>query len=360
MSALCESAHDDEDRGLVHLHQAGDAAAFDQLYRRHFPRLVRYLRRHTYDGFLAEEVAQEAFVRAFIALEHLGGERKFYPWLTVIARRLIIDHVRSAQRQRLIADLDQDVAQAAEDQALRAMEDQDLRTALERTRARYQTVLRLRDWEGLSYREIALELGVSSATVPPLLFRARDSLRREYLALTQGRVAALWPAGSVAEMVRRVHERFGRVVAQLPEPSGFAAPAVGALVGLSLWWGPPTLGPGSPIAESGDAHAVNASHEQPAHVLSSAFAADIKARISPANNAEPHDKATNHTVERAHVEGVASWRSTRDQREMERWNRNGRQQRLYGEAGPYRIAGDPEEDLRHFEEMILGVQNRDP
>jgi len=299
-------------------------------------------------------------VRAFIALEHLGGERKFYPWLTVIARRLVIDHRRSLQRQRFLAELDQDVAQAAEDQALRAMEDQDLRTALERTRARYQTVLRLRDWEGLSYREIALELGVSSATVPPLLSRARDSLRREYLAVTQGRVAALWSASGISEMLRRLHERLSRAAAHLPDPSGFAAPAVGALMGLSLLWGPPTFGGGSPITESGDAHALNASYEQPAHVLSSAFDQGMKASLAPSHSAEPDEKPTSRSVERAHVKDVAAWRSTSDPQEMERWNQRFREQPLYGEAGPYRIAGDPEEDLRHFEEMILGVPHRDP
>src|SRR3982750_4446701 len=84
----------DRDRALVERFQSGDAAAFDELYRRYFSRLRRYCEKRVGDPHEAEEVAQEAFVRALRAMPGFAGDRRFYPWMTVIAQRLCIDHHR--------------------------------------------------------------------------------------------------------------------------------------------------------------------------------------------------------------------------------------------------------------------------
>ena len=88
----------DRDRVLVLRHQRGEADAFDELYRRYHPRLVLYCRRRGGDPHVAEELAQEAFLRALRAMPQFGGDRRFYPWMTVIAGRLCIDHHRRSAR----------------------------------------------------------------------------------------------------------------------------------------------------------------------------------------------------------------------------------------------------------------------
>ena len=94
------------DRELVEAWQAGDASAFDDLYRRHFDRVRAFCQRRVGDRAEAEELAQEAFVKALQALPSFDGERRFYPWMTVIASRLCIDHHRRRSRVEPSAEID--------------------------------------------------------------------------------------------------------------------------------------------------------------------------------------------------------------------------------------------------------------
>src|SRR5580765_2630151 len=96
----------DRDRVLVLRYQAGDQAAFDELYRRYFPRLHLYCQRRVGDAHVSEELAQEAFLRAMRAMPRFAGERRFYPWMTVIAQRLCIDHHRRTSRVEPSAEID--------------------------------------------------------------------------------------------------------------------------------------------------------------------------------------------------------------------------------------------------------------
>ncbi len=88
----------ERDRSLVRRFQAGDDDAFEELYRRYHDRLERFCRKRVADQHIAEEVAQEAFTRALTALPDLGGELRFYPWVSVIAARLCVDAHRRQWR----------------------------------------------------------------------------------------------------------------------------------------------------------------------------------------------------------------------------------------------------------------------
>ena len=88
----------DRDRVLVLSAQSGDKTAFDTLYECYSARLERYCLRRLADPQEAEDVTQEAFLRAWRALPTFGGERRFYPWLTVIASNLCTDALRRRQR----------------------------------------------------------------------------------------------------------------------------------------------------------------------------------------------------------------------------------------------------------------------
>src|SRR5580692_582337 len=102
MGVGSRSASDDvdltRDRALVELAQSGDIHAFSELYSRYFRRLVRFATRRVGDVHEAEEIAQEAFARAYRSLPNFAGDRRFYPWITVIASRLCVDSMRRQGR----------------------------------------------------------------------------------------------------------------------------------------------------------------------------------------------------------------------------------------------------------------------
>lgn len=171
------------DRALVEQHQDGDIAAFEDLYRRYYGRLFRFCLRRTGDPHEAEEVAQEAFARAYRAMPTLRGERRFYPWLSVIASRLCIDAHRRIDRTAPSAEVDPGAFDAGDDPIEVAVDHELLLQALDRLSERHREVLHLREQRGWSYQRIAEHYSISMGAVEGLLFRARQSLRREFLGL---------------------------------------------------------------------------------------------------------------------------------------------------------------------------------
>lgn len=224
---MLEQLDGERDHVLIGRHVAGDADAFGELYALYHPRLLRFCRARVRDGFLAEEIAQEAFTRAFGALDRLQDRGRFYPWLTVIAHRLVSEHYRRSWRLSFAAVVDPGMDPPADEGLIARAESDALRVALERVRPRHREVLRLRDAEGMSYDEIAVTLGTSTSTVAPLLHRARAALRREYLLVTQSeRIAGLAPLVSVPLLwARRARDRVARYVAWMPDANAFCAPA---------------------------------------------------------------------------------------------------------------------------------------
>ena len=198
------------DRSLVERFQAGDAAAFDDLYRRYFQRLYRFCFKRLGDQHEAEEVAEEAFARAYLHLERLDGERRFYPWMTVIAARLCVDSHRRNARSQPSDEIDPGVVEGGQEAVLEGVDVGVLNQAFARLAPRHQQVLDLRERQLYSYQGIADHLEVSLGTVETLLWRARRALRREFLALDQG------APGVVALAALRWGERARRFVASAP------------------------------------------------------------------------------------------------------------------------------------------------
>lgn len=179
------------DRSLVEQFQAGDSTAFDDLYRRYFQRLYRFCLKRVGDSHEAEELAQEAFTRAYLNLGNLGGDRRFYPWVTVIAGRLCVDTHRRRARSQPCDDVDPGVVDGGQEAVLNEADITLLNQAISRLASRHQEVLDLRERQGYSYQRISEYYGVSLGTVEALLWRARRALRREFLALTNGETPAL-------------------------------------------------------------------------------------------------------------------------------------------------------------------------
>ena len=160
----------------------GDLAAFEQVVERHQRRVYAIARRIVRRHDVADDVAQEAFIRAYQALDRFDPTRPFGPWIGRIAANLAVNHVRSPEAREdplpeghletpSVADGPLDAVLESESRRL-------LAAALERLPAEQRAVFVLRAVEELSYREIAEALDISIGTVMSRLFRAREKLRQ--------------------------------------------------------------------------------------------------------------------------------------------------------------------------------------
>ncbi len=171
--------------------RAGDIAAFDVLVKRYQQRvhqLALGLMRNEHD---AEEVVQEAFLRAYLALDGFRGASSFYTWLHRIVFNLAIDAKRHPYRQRIDWE---SIAECADDTrafALPRLRNSDphetllrfelncrLNAALSKLNRFHRTVIVMRELEGMSYREMAASLQISKGTVMSRLFHARRRLQQ--------------------------------------------------------------------------------------------------------------------------------------------------------------------------------------
>lgn len=199
-----------------------DAVGFDDALRRAMPRLRRYASRRLLDQHEAEEVVQEALLRAFQHREQLATEDDLMAWLTVVTGRLTIDRLRVRGRMTPVAELPAG-ARSSRDTADVVMAREEARIALdalEAMPARQASVLWAREVDGLSYDDICERFALTEPTVRSLLHRARRTLRREYADRggslpTMGLIAlAPWLRGlRFAGRVRDVARRGGSAAA---------------------------------------------------------------------------------------------------------------------------------------------------
>lgn len=216
----------ERDRALVARAQAGDKAAFDDLYLRYYRRLHRFCIRRLRDTHEAEDVTQEAFARAWRALPNFAGDRRFYPWLSVIAAHLCTDALRRRTRTTPVAEFHQaDLASTkdgGEELAMSAVDGEIATQAFARLSDRHQRILMLREESGWSYQRIADHEGVGITAVETLLWRARQALKREFASLSgsEGRIAA-WLGGLVSmASLRRFLRLVGRGARHLTGNAG--------------------------------------------------------------------------------------------------------------------------------------------
>jgi len=221
------------DRDLVERCQAGDPSAFDELYRRYFDRLHRFCQRHTRDVHEAEEIAQEAFVKALRSMDSLTGERRFYPWMTVIAKRLVIDCHRKLSRVELTDEPHLGAVEPDLDHLFDAVDVGHVRDALGAVGPRHREVLLLREGEGLSYAQIAEQLEVPVTTVEALLHRARKALRREFAAVA-GEGRGLWGLPVVGLAATRLGGLRNRLSERWVELGAVGAPVVAGAITAAL------------------------------------------------------------------------------------------------------------------------------
>ena len=182
------------DADVVALAQQGRELAYRELIRRYerpvFSLVVRMVR----DRAMAEDLAQETFIKVLNHIDRYVPEFKFSSWLFKIANNLAIDHLRKRQLPTVSIDGAPDATTAAQveatafeiasgdESALDELEAKELGSAIERAIARlrpeYRSCIMLRHVEGRSYEEIAATLDLPLGTVKTYIHRARHELRK--------------------------------------------------------------------------------------------------------------------------------------------------------------------------------------
>lgn len=171
-----------DDRLLVEAARAGSGEAFATLVARYRAPVVRLAYRLTHDPDEANDIAQDALMRAYRRLGEFKPDRSFARWLFVIARNASLDALR--RRRRVAAFEPTDVATVEhqpgpEDLALRNDEAARVHAALDALPAKYRDVLELYYVSDLRYRDIALALEIPIGTVKTYISRAKRRLRTE-------------------------------------------------------------------------------------------------------------------------------------------------------------------------------------
>src|ERR687891_1556771 len=196
------------DRDLVEAVRAGDDCAFEELYRRYQPRIAAFVRRKVGDPARAEDIAQDVFFSALRRLRATDAEIDFKPWVFQIASNAAIDHWRRTSRaEEISVDADEGMRQsdrvrltgAAGPESVLVDKErfEHLRGAFDELSDMHTRILVMREFEGLSYREIAEQLDVSRGSVESTLFRARRRLESEYEDISEGRRCVAIGGGDV-------------------------------------------------------------------------------------------------------------------------------------------------------------------
>jgi len=182
-----------QERELLRQAADGDARAIRTLYDRYAPRVYAVVRRIAADDDLAQDYAQEAWIRAIRALPTFRGDARFSTWLHRIAVNAALQALRKAEaRTKREAPTPDEVpiAPAHKDSLLQKR----LERALDALPEGMRQVLILHDVEGYTHEEIGDALGVTSGTSKSQLFKARAKMR----ALLDGLAGAAQEQGAEA------------------------------------------------------------------------------------------------------------------------------------------------------------------
>src|SRR3954467_2692252 len=188
----------DSDQRLVARVRRGDDRAFEMLYRRYHRRIAAYVLGMVKDHGRAEDVTQEVFVSALRRMRQTERPIAFKPWIYEIAKNACIDAFRRSRRTEEVSyDAEERLAPndygrlvgsgPSPDEAVTVKEDiAHLQGAFGGLSDMHHEILVMRELEGLSYREIGDQLGLSRPAVESTLFRARRRLTEEYDELVSG------------------------------------------------------------------------------------------------------------------------------------------------------------------------------
>jgi RNA polymerase sigma-70 factor (ECF subfamily) len=176
------------DQALVERAQSGDRRAFDLLVLKYQQRVGNLIGRYVRDGSEVLDVTQDAFLKAYRALPGFRGESAFYTWIYRIAINTAKNHMVAQGRRPPGDDVDAEVAEqldvggrlretaTPERELLRDEIAGHVQAALDDLPEELRTAVVLREFEGMSYEEIAAAMDCPIGTVRSRIFRAREAI----------------------------------------------------------------------------------------------------------------------------------------------------------------------------------------
>ena len=185
------------DAELVKRVQAGDASAFDLLVQKYQHKVINLVGRFVSDHAECQDIAQDAFIKAYRAINSFRGDSQFYTWLYRIAANTAKNYL--ASRARKSPTYSVDVADAEHFEGESGLKEYTTPENLLLTKEIEETIFRaienlpddlksaisLREIDGLSYEEIANVMDCPIGTVRSRIFRARDAIDKELRPLLE-------------------------------------------------------------------------------------------------------------------------------------------------------------------------------
>lgn len=187
----------DDDQQLVKRVQNGDKRAFDLLVLKYQHRILGLVVRFVHDPHEAQDVTQEAFIKAYRALPKFRGDSAFYTWLYRIAINTAKNYLVSRSRRPPNSDVDSSDAEfydgnhglkdmaSPERLMLRDEIDAAVQESIKQLPENLRYALTLREFEGLSYEDIATVMQCPVGTVRSRIFRAREAVDKALQPLLQ-------------------------------------------------------------------------------------------------------------------------------------------------------------------------------
>lgn len=183
------------DRELVERVQQGDKKAFDLLVLKYQFKIIKLVSRYIHEPSEAQDVAQDAFIKAYRALPGFRGESAFYTWLYRIATNTAKNHLVSQQRRYSEIPIDDDegtINESAlglneidtpENMLVKEEVEKTVFEAIDHLPEDLRMAITLREFDGLSYEEIAQTMDCPVGTVRSRIFRAREAISSKLRAL---------------------------------------------------------------------------------------------------------------------------------------------------------------------------------
>lgn len=170
-----------QEKAIISEIRSGDPEQYRVLVERYHRGLIQHLYNLMHDGDQAEDIAQEAFIRAYQKLDQYNDQYAFSTWLYRIADNLAFRHVKQAKTVPLdtVADTIPDDAPTPAEEVDRSFTKEAVQQALTRLPIGYRQAIVLYYWDGCSYEDIAVIMERPIGTVRTWLYRAKEELRKE-------------------------------------------------------------------------------------------------------------------------------------------------------------------------------------
>ncbi|WP_299705997.1 RNA polymerase sigma factor [uncultured Tateyamaria sp.] len=165
------------DDALIAAVAQSDVAAFEQIHKKYFPKLMHFARRITGNAEAAEEVANDVLMTVWRTADRFEGRSKPSTWIFGIAYRVAMKQRKKLERRAGDVELDEGMIAARDDTAETVIRGTDLKNALDQLKPELRAVVELTYYNGYLYTEIAEILGCPVGTVKTRMMTARRRLR---------------------------------------------------------------------------------------------------------------------------------------------------------------------------------------